>query len=434
MTMRAEVISIGDEMTSGQRLDTNSQWLSRQLGDLGIRVLYHTTVGDEIDANVEVFRRATERADVVISTGGLGPTADDLTREALATMANVSLYLDEPSLASIQELFALRKRPMPERNRVQALFPEGMRPIPNPHGTAPGIEGHLKCPPGREVHLYALPGVPAEMREMWQGSVQPSLEGIQGARQVIRHRCIKCFGVGESDLEQMLPDMIRRGRLPTVGITVSLATISLRISCHGPSDEACREMMEPTLGIIRETLGDLVFGEEEDELEHVVLRSLADQGKSLAVVESGTSGLLSHWLNAAPPHIGKAYRGSIVLGPGQTPPWSSSGVDPVRGGKHSIGGLRLGGSRAGDVSGGLRARSGPLARGTSGPRGDACPFRRGDPRADHPSLRHHGGTSRYPAGSRREAGPESAATHAARPSRVAALSQSRQAERRDVTN
>lgn len=329
MTMRAEVISIGDEMTSGQRLDTNSQWLSRQLGDLGIRVLYHTTVGDEIEANVEVFRRATERADVVISTGGLGPTADDLTREALATMANVSLYLDEPSLASIQKLFALRKRPMPERNRVQALFPEGMRPIPNPHGTAPGIEGHLKFPQGREAHLYALPGVPAEMREMWQGSVQPSLEKIQGARQVIRHRCIKCFGVGESDLEQMLPDMIRRGRLPTVGITVSLATISLRISCHGPSDEACREMMEPTLGIIRETLGDLVFGEEEDELEHVVLRSLADQGKSLAVVESGTSGLLSHWLNAAPPHIGKAYRGSIVLGPGQTPPWSSTSVGPV---------------------------------------------------------------------------------------------------------
>lgn len=329
MTMRAEVISIGDEMTSGQRLDTNSQWLSRQLGDLGIRVLYHTTVGDDLDANVEVFRRAAERADVVIATGGLGPTADDLTREALAAMVNVPLCLNQASLRGIEQMFARRQRPMPERNRVQALFPEGMRPIPNPHGTAPGIEGHLKTALDREVHLYALPGVPAEMREMWHGSVQPSLEKILGARQVIRHRCIKCFGVGESDLEQMLPDLIRRGRVPTVGITVSMATISLRISCHGPSDEACLTMMEPTLRTIRETLGDLVFGEEDEELEHVVLRELANRGQTLAVVESGTSGLLSHWLNASSPALREAFRGSIVLGPGQTFPGSPAGHLPA---------------------------------------------------------------------------------------------------------
>ena len=137
--MRAEIISIGDELTSGQRLDTNSQWLAERLLEIGVPVAFHTTVGDQLADNVLVFRQACERADVVVATGGLGPTADDLTRQALADLAGIPLVQDEASLAHIKALFARRKREMPPATVVQALFPQGSQPIFNPNGSAPGI-------------------------------------------------------------------------------------------------------------------------------------------------------------------------------------------------------------------------------------------------------------------------------------------------------
>ena len=136
----AEVIAIGDELTTGQRLDTNSPWLSERLTSMGVRVLYHTTVADDLEANINVFRTAIERADVVVATGGLGPTDDDLTRPALAAAIDVELALDPSSEQHIRNLFASRGRQMPERNVVQAMFPEGSQAIPNPNGTAPGID------------------------------------------------------------------------------------------------------------------------------------------------------------------------------------------------------------------------------------------------------------------------------------------------------
>ena len=144
--MRAEIISIGDELTSGQRLDTNSQWLSQRLGELGIPVVFHTTVADDLDANIEVFRTAIGRADIVVSTGGLGPTADDLTRDAIAAAAGVELVEDAAAMEHIKNLFARRKREMPERNKLQALFPRGSQVIPNPEGTAPGIDFTIPRP------------------------------------------------------------------------------------------------------------------------------------------------------------------------------------------------------------------------------------------------------------------------------------------------
>src|SRR3569623_2354322 len=173
--MRAEIISIGDEMTSGQRLDTNSQWLSQRLGEIGVEVIAHATVADNFEANVEIFRQAVERADVVISTGGLGPTADDLTREVLARLLGVELQLDEQQLSHIRSLFERRKRPMPERNVVQAMFPVGSRPIDNPEGTAPGVDVEIPRRAEGASRVFALPGVPAEMFEMWASSVRPAL-------------------------------------------------------------------------------------------------------------------------------------------------------------------------------------------------------------------------------------------------------------------
>ena len=138
--MNAEILAIGDEITGGQLLDTNSQWLSQRLGELGVRVLYHSTVGDELQPCIDVFRRAIQRADIVISTGGLGPTADDLTREALAAATDRPLVMVPEALEHIRQLFARRKREMPKSNELQAFFPEGSRVVPNPNGTAPGID------------------------------------------------------------------------------------------------------------------------------------------------------------------------------------------------------------------------------------------------------------------------------------------------------
>jgi nicotinamide-nucleotide amidase len=309
--MRAEIISIGDEMTSGQRLDTNSQWLSQRLGEIGVEVIAHATVADNFEANVEIFRQAVERADVIISTGGLGPTADDLTREVLARLLGVELQLDEHQLSHIRSLFERRKRPMPERNIVQAMFPIGSRPIDNPEGTAPGVDVEIPRRAEGTSRVFALPGVPAEMFEMWASSVRPALIGMGAGQQVLVHRRIKCFGLGESELEQRLPDLIRRGRVPQVGITVSDATITLRITASGATETACDALIQPTVDTIHECLGTIVFGAEDDELEHAVLRLLADRRQTLATCEWGTMGTIARWLSEAPDS--SSYLGGEVV-------------------------------------------------------------------------------------------------------------------------
>ena len=309
--MIAEVISIGDELTSGQRLDTNSQWLSERLGEFGIRVLYHSTVGDDLAANIDIFRQAAKRAQVIVCTGGLGPTADDLTRQSIAEATDTELHLDEGALDHIKSLFARRKREMPESNIIQAKFPEGSRIIPNPHGSAPGIDMDVQIDDRPKSRVFALPGVPAEMREMWFGYVEENIGSMLGEdRQIIRHYRVKCFGAGESDLEQMLPDLIRRGRQPSVGITVSQATITLRITARAGSEGECFESMKPTIATIEECLGDLIFGEEDEELQHAVIRQLTDQGKTLATAEWGPGGLMSNWLSELE---SDRYLGGIVV-------------------------------------------------------------------------------------------------------------------------
>jgi competence/damage-inducible protein CinA-like protein len=311
--MRAEVIAIGDELTSGQRLDTNSQWLSERLTELGVDVAFHTTVGDELDSNVAVFRAAIDRADFVIATGGLGPTADDLTREAIAVATGVDLVQDEAALAHIRQLFARRARTMPERNLLQAQFPRGSRPIPNPHGTAPGVAMTIPRECCAPCQLFALPGVPAEMFAMWAATVAPAIAAAQPVKRVTLHRRIKCFGTGESHLEAMLPDMIRRGREPRVGITVRDTTITLRITASGPTEAACFKAMEPTVRQIHESLGVLVFGEEDDELQDAVVRLLAERKQTVAIAEWATDGLVTHWLADASAGKDKCLRGGVLV-------------------------------------------------------------------------------------------------------------------------
>jgi nicotinamide-nucleotide amidase len=298
--VKAEIISIGDEMTNGQRLDTNSRWLSQQLADLGVTTLRHTTVADDLEANIELFKSAAQRADVVISTGGLGPTLDDLTREALACAFDAPLELDIASLKHIEEMFAQRKRPMPERNRVQAMMPRGSRVITNPHGTAPGIDLTIPRSGQAASRIFALPGVPAEMVEMWRDGVRNHVIEMLGSnRQQLMFHTIKLFGIGESDVEVQLPDLMRRDRNPRVGITVSRATISLRIAAPASSITEFAALIAPTIAEIEAALGVLIFGTGEDELEHAVLRQLHALNLKLAVLEIGPGAFVGNWLLSA---------------------------------------------------------------------------------------------------------------------------------------
>lgn len=321
---RAEIIAIGDELICGERIDTNSGWISKQLTELGIPVHFHTTVGDDLPRVVTAIRASAQRADVVVISGGLGPTADDLTRDALAEALDMPLVLDAALLQHIEGLFARRRRPMPERNRLQAMLPEGSRPIPNPQGTAPGIaidlSGQTSC------RIFALPGVPSELFEMWRQTIVPELSADGGSGRVIRHRELKCFGVGESHLESMLPDLIVRGREPSVGITVHGATITLRITATSRTPQECVRAIEPVVKVIRDALGDLVYGEGDDELGDAVVRLLSRTGTTLATAECGTRGRLAHWLSEAAARYGvengeqaprtpvaAPYRGGMVV-------------------------------------------------------------------------------------------------------------------------
>ncbi|MEO9590342.1 competence/damage-inducible protein A, partial [Rhodopirellula bahusiensis] len=292
----AEIISIGDEMITGARLDTNTQWLSQRLGELGVDVQFHTTVADTLSHNTDVFRIAARRADLVIATGGLGPTRDDLTREAIAESLGRPLQLHEPSLKFIESMFQRRGREMPERNQSQAMFPIGAAPIHNPQGTAPGIDVRAPREDGTQSRIFALPGVPAEMKTMFDETVAPAVLGSNGQRRHIAHHVMKFFGVGESDMEQRLGDMIARDRQPRVGITVSAATISLRIVATGETMEACESAIATTRDEILRKAGEFYFGDGETfEQHHAVVQHLNKVGQRLLLVELGRAAPLGDW-------------------------------------------------------------------------------------------------------------------------------------------
>ncbi len=310
--LTAEVVSIGDEMTSGARLDTNSQWLSRRLGELGIEVTFHSTVGDTLAHNIDVFKTASSRADIVVATGGLGPTRDDLTREALAGVVQRPLVLRESSLRHIEAMFAKRNREMPDRNRLQAMFPEGSDEVFNPQGTAPGVDLAVPCSDRPASRIFALPGVPAEMKRMFDETVALRILEMSGGSRFIKHSVMKFFGTGESDMEQRLGNILSRDHEPRIGITVSTATISLRITATSPSEAGCDELIQSARRKILDRVGDLYFGDgERFEQFHAVDAVLNERGESLVIVELGHAAPLGNDFAS----LGRtaSYRGGLSL-------------------------------------------------------------------------------------------------------------------------
>jgi len=305
--MRAEIIAIGTELTTGQAVDTNGPWLSQRLAELGISTAFHTIVADEVADIVEAFRIATARVPLVLISGGLGPTQDDLTREALAQAAQVSLVEDPIVLEHIRTFFCSRGRSMPERNRVQALRPENAELLANPIGTAPGLFMHLG-----QAMIFAMPGVPRELQIMFQEQVRPRLllaERRTGG--VIVFRKINTFGLGESAVEEKIADLTVRGRNPEVGITVSDAVVSLRIIARYPTFAEAQTEINATESLIRQRLGNFVYGVEEEELEDIVVRLAQEAKTTLATAESITGGLVAHCICRVP-GASQYFRGGIV--------------------------------------------------------------------------------------------------------------------------
>jgi nicotinamide-nucleotide amidase len=310
---RAEIIAIGDELIGGVRVDTNSQWISQQLDQLGIQTAFHSTVGDDIEDMLQVFQTAIGRADMIVTTGGLGPTADDLTRKAIAQTAGVELVLDNAVLEHVQQMYHRRGRVMPPNNEIQAWFPEGSVIIDNPEGTAPGIEF---C--GQSTHqttakayrIFSLPGVPAELKQMWRATVESRIRNHYNIDAVTIHHTLHCFGTGESAIEMQLPDLMERGRDPLIGITASAATISLRIATRGADEADCQRKIAPTVSLIRERLGKLVYGENGQQLEDVVARQLTANQQKVAVFDWGLQGEVARRLALAAGDSGRCLTAS----------------------------------------------------------------------------------------------------------------------------
>lgn len=304
--MRAVILSIGDELTTGQQVDTNSAWLSERLTAAGVEVIRHVTVGDDLSRIETSFRHALTGAELVIATGGLGPTADDLTRAGLAAAVEAPLEENPEAVEQITAFFARMQRPLSPANRTQALAPKSSRILPNPRGTAPG----LWCSrDGR--HVFALPGVPGEMKPMYEANIAPLVGQMATGRAACIVR-VRTFGLAEARVGELLADLMTRGRQPMVGTTASGATITVRIVAAADDPASARVLAERDADAVRRRLGDAVFGMEDDTLHAVVGRLLLDRGKTIATVESCTGGLLAAALTETPGSSDYFLRGWIT--------------------------------------------------------------------------------------------------------------------------
>jgi nicotinamide-nucleotide amidase len=301
----AEIVGVGTELLLGQIANTNAMWMSHRLADVGVDVLHHQVVGDNLDRIVEALRLAGSRADVVIATGGLGPTGDDLTRDAIAELLAAPMIRHREIERSLREAFGRIGREMPESNLRQADVPEGCRYITPKRGTAPGLAWERGA-----KRLYAVPGVPAEMREMMEGTILPELAALTGA--TIVSRTIRCAGIGESRVAELLEDLFEASTNPTVAYLASSGEVHVRLTAKAATADEAERRIASVADEVVARLGDVVFTVHGETLEAAVGRLLRAAGKTLACAESITGGGLARRLSAAP-GSSEYFLGSAVV-------------------------------------------------------------------------------------------------------------------------
>lgn len=292
--MRAEIVGIGTELLLGQISNTNARWISERLAAIGVDVLHHQVVGDNVERIVEALRLALSRSEVVITTGGLGPTQDDITRDALAAAVGVKLVRHPEIEDMIRARFARAGREMPESNLLQADVPDGGRHIAPRRGSAPG----LVCEVGGG-RIYALPGVPAEMQEMMEEHVLPELAQVMGPSALVS-RVVRCAGIAESKVAELLDDLFRENRNPTIAFLAGGGEVRVRVTAKAQSRAGGEALAAPVVDEVARRIGDFVFSSDDEELEEAVGRLLRHTGKTLACAESLTGGGLGARISSVP--------------------------------------------------------------------------------------------------------------------------------------
>ncbi len=291
--MRAEIISVGTELLLGQIVDTNAVYLSQELASLGIGLYRRSTVGDNPHRLREAIEEALDRAELVITSGGLGPTEDDLTKETVAQVLGLPLVLDQPSLDWIRTYFTKMGRKMTENNYKQALIPEGGKALANPKGTAPGIAVKAK-----EKLVICLPGPPRELKPMFHDFVLPLLR--EESKGIIISRVLRICGLGESVVAEELSDLLASQTNPTIAPLASEGEVKLRLTTQTNSVEEAWQLLDEMEAKVRNRLGIAVFGIDQETLEQVVVRLLTQRHETLAVAESCTGGLLASRITDVP--------------------------------------------------------------------------------------------------------------------------------------
>ena len=305
--MRCDVLAVGTELLLGQIVDTNSAWIGEQLAAAGIDSYLHVQVGDNQARMVAQLRALLAEADAVIVCGGLGPTQDDITREAIAEVMGAPLERRDGLADAIREMFASRGRSMPASNLRQADVPKGGEAIPNPNGTAPG----LLCPVNGKV-VYAVPGVPHEMRHMVSSAVMPHLLERSGERGTIMSRSLKTWGTSESGLSEMIAGRVDTQTNPTIAFLArGIEGLIVRITAKAGSPAEAEALIDAEEALLREILGELVFAVDDETMESVVSDVLRARGWTLGLAESVTGGLVGSRISDAP-GSSEIFKGSIV--------------------------------------------------------------------------------------------------------------------------
>ena len=282
--MKVEIVAVGSELLLGQTVDTNSAYMAQQLTTIGADVHFKSTVGDNLERIKTTLRNALSRADFVLTTGGIGPTLDDLTREAVAEVTGRPLVFNQTLCDQINDFFTRLGRKMSENNRKQAFIPEGAIPIENPVGTAPGFiveQGNQS--------IASVPGVPHEMRHFMEHAVLPYLRQKMGIREIIVSRVLKLFGIGESLVDEKIADLIEGGKNPTIGLLAhtQIGEIHIRLTAKAEEKAEAQTMNAALERQIRERLDSFIFGVDDETYEGVLTRLLHDSGLTLAVAETG---------------------------------------------------------------------------------------------------------------------------------------------------